>query len=74
MNPKDLYQLINSLSTDIEFDYAGGHGFICPFSRSNISIGFLENEKTCTSVDEAMSAPIFNGKSLNEVSGSIEIY
>ena len=67
MNAKQLHGLIDDLSQDIDFTYKGADGSICPFSRDNISLCYDGQEITVGSVDEAMSTPFIQGKSLNEV-------
>lgn len=71
MNAQDLRDWIDSLTDDIEFQYKGLWGSICPFNRSNISLCYNEYEITVDSVDKAMSTPFIDGKSLNEISTEI---
>lgn len=75
MTAQTLYDLIDSLVADIAFSYKGLDGAICPISRASIHIGYGGSEDNeYKSVSEAMSAPLFNGKSLNEIAEQIEIY
>lgn len=73
MRAAELRKWINSLVQDIDFTYDGVYGSICPFSRNNISLCFGQYEVTVGSVDEAMSTPFIQGKSLNEVCESLTI-
>lgn len=73
MTSKELYEYINSLAGDIDFEYNGIRGAICPFSRTDISISFGEKEHTHTSIDDVMSDKFFGGKSLNEIAGQLKI-
>ena len=72
MTAKQLMDEIDTGMYDIEFEYKGVHGAICPFSRTNISIAYGDNEKTLDSVDAVMNEPFFNGKSLAEICSEIE--
>ncbi len=67
MSIQQLRGLIDSLTQDIDFVFEGTSGSICPFSRDSISLCYGENEVTVSSVDEAMSTPFIQGKSLNDV-------
>ncbi len=67
MNRSDLYNWIDSLVQDIDVQYHGRYGSICPFSRNDISITFDGKETTVHSVADAMDVPIFDGRSLNEI-------
>lgn len=73
MSDKDLRDLILSLTTDIEFEYQGKDGSICPFNHSNISITYDGQTVNCGSIDEVFSVPIFAGKSLKEISTDLII-
>ena len=64
---KELYDEIDSLVRDIEFEYNGVHCAICPFSRTNIAINYGKNSKDCTSIEQAMTTSIFKGRNLNEI-------
>lgn len=72
MKPDALRQWIDDLTDDIEFQYNGIHGSICPFNRSDISVSYGNYEKTVTSVDAAMQEPFIDGKSLQELCERIE--
>ena len=67
MKPKELASDISSLMQDIEFQYKGVWGAICPFSRSNISVAYGEQEKTFDSVDAVMNEPFIDGKPIKEI-------
>lgn len=74
MSQQELYDLINSLADDIEFDYKGKHGAICPFSRDDIVVSYGEVEIRVSSVEQAMNEKIFDGLCLSEISEEIIIY
>ena len=67
LKASDLKALIDSLTQDIEFEYRGKQGSICPFSRTDISLAYDGEEKTVDSVDAAMSEPFIEGRSLTEI-------
>lgn len=73
MKAKELRDWIDSLTDDIEFEYNGIWGSICPFSRKCISLCYDENEVTVNSVDAAMKEPFVNGHSLEEISEKLKI-
>ncbi len=73
MNVKDLRDLVLSLTTDIEFEYQGKAGSICPFNDSNISITYDGQTASCSNIDEVFDTPIFAGKSLKEISSDLII-
>lgn len=68
MKAEELKKWILSLEQDIEFEYKGIIGSICPFSKNDISLSFLDICKDYEDVDELMEDKIINGKSLNELS------
>ena len=72
MNRQKLRDWIDSLTQDIDFQYQGILGSICPFNRNDISLCFDGGEVTVHSVDEAMEAPFIRGKSLNELCEQID--
>lgn len=74
MKPKELAELIDSLSCDIEFSYNNKHGAICPFNRNNIALGYDDKECSCSSIDEVMNTPFFDGMTLNQISTELVIY
>ena len=67
MNKYELRDWIDSLTQDIDFEYHGVLGSICPFSHSDISLCHGDKEQTFDSVDAVMNTPFFDGKSLAEV-------
>lgn len=74
MNAKQLKKLILSLTQDIEFEYNGKHGCICPFRKDNISMVYDDTSKDYTDVEYVMTDRVFNGLSLNDICENIEIW
>ena len=73
MKASDLRNWIDSLAQDIDFSYHGKSGSICPISRTNIGLCYNGDAVDVQSVDEAMSVPFINGKSLNDLCEQLEI-
>lgn len=73
MNKQELYDYIDSLTCDIEFEYAGVHGAICPTSRRDIDVCFGDFDKKYSGIEEVMSDKVYFGKSLNEISDDLDI-
>ncbi len=73
MKPKDLRDWLDSLTQDIDFLYQGVCGSICPLSRERIELCYGDNYATAYSINEAMSIPFIDGKSLTELCEVIEI-
>lgn len=67
MNANDLKQWIDGLTQDIDFEYLGVLGTICPFSRTNISVSYGDEERTFHSVDEVMNQPFISGRPIKEI-------
>lgn len=73
MNAQYLREWINSLTDDIVFCYKGVVGSICPFSRNDISLCYGDHEISVKSIDEAMTTPFVNGRSISDICDDIEI-
>lgn len=74
MSKEELYKFIKSLSDDLEFDYLGIHGSVCPFSHSDIVLSYGEDEIRLESAEETMNYKLFHGKSLNEIADQLSVY
>ena len=48
MTLKELRELIASLAYDIEFEYRGVHGSICPINHNDIALSYGDNANTNT--------------------------
>jgi hypothetical protein len=73
MKAHDLRDWIDSLTDDIEFQYLGVWGSICPFNRHNISVSYGDNERTFYSVDDVMNEPFILGKTIKDICGEFVI-
>lgn len=72
MKPEAMRKQIDSLISHILFDYKGKPCGIDPINRQHIDIWYGDEEYSAKSVDDVMTFPLFDGKSLNEICGNIE--
>lgn len=72
MKAEDLKKWILSLEQDIQFEYNGVDGSICPFSKNDISLTFLDISKDYGSIEELMNDKVISGKSLNQISQELK--
>ena len=70
MKVDEIRDWIDSLTQDIDFEYQGKFGCICPFNRKNIALGFDGYEIMVHSVNAAMSEPFIDGHSIEELCSS----
>ncbi len=73
MKPNKLADMIDSLAGDIDFEYKGKQGAVCPFSRTDIVLSYGEEAHSHTSVEDVMNDKMFDGKCLKEISEQIEL-
>ena len=73
MNAQDMRSLIDGLTQDIDFEYRGKRGAICPFSRADISLCYDGTEISVDSIDKAMNTPFVLGQTLADVCTELEI-
>ena len=73
MTPDKFKTLIMSFTDDVVFSYRGKTACINPWNDKKYELGFGDVGKTYASIDELMSDPVFDGKSLNQIVGAIEI-
>lgn len=67
MKENKLRESIEDMLLDIEFEYNGVSGAICPFSREDIAVRYGDKEQTFESVDALFNEPFFDGKPLKAV-------
>ena len=70
-NIEMLRRMVEANVTHILFEYNGKDCGIDPFAPNDIDIWCGDKAKSCTSVDEVMNEPLFDGKSLNEIADEI---
>lgn len=73
MKPKDLKELILSLTQDVVFEYDGAVACINPWNEAKIEVGYDDNTKTYHNIDDVMNDPFYHGKSLQEISEQLSI-
>lgn len=69
---KQIYNRLLEMCTHILFDYNGHNCGIDPLSKTTIDMWYGDIACTVSSVDEAMNYPLFNGKTINEISEDIK--
>ena len=74
MTAKDLKSRVDSLTQDISFVFNGIECSIIPINRNSISVSYGEDRvKDYESSNAMMEDPFWDGKSLNEIAGQIEL-
>ena len=73
MKPKNLKDLILSLTQDVVFEYDGAVACINPWNETKIEVGYDDKLKTYNNIDDVMNDPIYHGKSLQEISEQLNI-
>lgn len=73
MKPENLKELILSLTQDVIFEYDGAVACINPWNETRIEVGYDDKMKTYDNIDDVMSDPFYHGKSLQEISGQLNI-
>lgn len=74
MNKSKLKKIILSFTQDVLFSYKGKEYCINPFNEKKFEIGTQSKVYEFNSIDELLSANIFDGRSLNDISDEICIY
>ena len=72
MTRQELYNLVDGLTQDIDFEYEGKQGSICPFARDRIAVCFDGESFIAGSVEEALSIGIVNGVSISAICDRID--
>lgn len=67
MDARELRHDVEYLLLDIEFEYKGVFGSICPFSREDIAVQYGDEERDFTSMDALMTEPFIDGKPLKDI-------
>lgn len=74
MTAKMLRHEVDVNLRDIEFEYNGVSGAICPFSREDIAVKYGDSEHTFDSVDALMNEPFIDGKPLKDICEQLDIW
>lgn len=67
MSVKDFKKIICSVYSYIGFEYNGFNCGIDPFSSSHFDMWYGDEYYKAGSIDEVMSYPLFDGRSLTEI-------
>lgn len=73
MKADDLKSWIASMTQDIDFYYNGVGGSICPFAADDIALAYGGYTYDAKSIDDAMTAPLIDGKSLAKMAEYLEL-
>lgn len=73
MTGNDIKKIILETFSAVTFEYQGKKCGVDPFSMGRFCLWFGDEDKYTTSIEETMTTKFFNGKSLNEIAGLIEI-
>jgi len=75
MNKKDIVNLIDI--GDVTLEYGNNEIFIDPRSDGNCNwlflLGYKDIDNEYLTVDDLMSDPVIDGKSINEICGELEL-
>ena len=61
------------MTQDIDFYYNGVHGSICPFAADDIALCYGGYNVDVKTVDDALTVPLIDGKSLSEMAELLDI-
>lgn len=74
MNLEEIRNAIDSLVSFFGFNYNQKNCGVDPISHTQYEMWYGEEETyTAKSIEEVLSVPMFNGKSINEIYTEIEI-
>ena len=71
MTASDIKNTILLFTNDVILTYNGEDIFINPCSDSQFIFGYMDINKTYSSIDELMNDKVFNGKSLTEIASDV---
>lgn len=74
MNKDKLRSLILSFLQDIEFSYNNKDYCINPYNKNKFEVGCGDNVIIIDDIDKLMTAKIFDGECLNDISNSLYFY
>ena len=72
MIAKRLKDRINEICAHVLFVYNGKNCGVDPFSENDFDMWYGDEDYKATSIDEVMSYPLFDGKSLSDIAEHIE--
>lgn len=72
MSIKDIRKRIESLCSHVTFDFGGKACGIDPLASDQFDMWCGEDTMTAKSIEEVMTVPFFDGRSLEEIADRIE--
>lgn len=73
MSKDKLIDILKELHTDITLIYRSEEIFIDPHGSERFLVCYKDDGKECTSIDETLSSPIIDGKSLSDICEDLEV-
>ena len=74
MKAAELFKLLDKMLVDLEFEYMGISGVICPFSQEDIAVKYGDQEHIFDSLDALMNEPFIDGKPLKDICEQLDIW
>lgn len=74
MKADELKEWILDMLQDVNIEYDGKEGSICPFSLDDISVTYDDETRNYTNIDDMMSDPFIEGIPLNEICEKLVLY
>lgn len=73
MTAIEIKDYVGSLVSHITFEYNNKNCGVDPFRKDCFEMWYGNEVMTATSIDEVLTTPFFEGKSLNEIANVIEL-
>jgi hypothetical protein len=73
MKAKQIEERLAEMASHFTFDYNGKTCGVDPLSRTRYEMWYGDTDMTASSLDEVMTTPFFNGKSLTDIADEIKI-
>lgn len=73
MTADKIKNRLSEMCTHMTFSFAGKDCGVDPLSHSHFDMWFGDDTLSANSIDEVMSAPLFDGKALEDIATSIDI-
>lgn len=72
MNAKKVRKYLNELTSHLTFEFKGIPCGVDPLSKNHFEMWYGDKAFTARSIDEVMTVTLFDGKSLNEISDTVD--
>ena len=73
MTGNEIKKRILETFSAVTFKYHGKNCGVDPFSMEKFCLWFGDEDRYTTSIEETMNTKFFDGKSLNEIAGTVQI-